>query len=42
MDDCNEVTDYDIAGRILDLHTKLEQSIERVYSENEVKNLELG
>jgi len=36
VDDCNEVTDYAIARRIIDLHTKLEESIERVYSEKEV------
>lgn len=36
VDDCNEVTDYAIARRIIDLHTKLEESVERVYTENEV------
>merc|ERR1719334_3088579 len=36
VDDCNEVTDYAIARRIIDLHTKLEESIERVYTEAEV------
>ena len=41
VDDCNEVTDYAIARRIIDLHTKLEESIKRVYSEKEVKYLEL-
>ncbi|CAB4064909.1 MCM6 [Lepeophtheirus salmonis] len=30
VDDCNEVTDYAIARRIVDLHSKVEQSIERV------------
>ena len=34
VDDCNEVTDYAIARRIIDLHTKL--SVERLYSEDEV------
>ena len=41
VDDCNGVTDYAIARRIIDLHTKLEESIKRVYSEKEVKYLEL-
>jgi DNA replication licensing factor MCM6 len=36
VDDCNEVTDYAIARRIIDLHTKLEESVERTYSEEEV------
>merc|ERR1719495_3014806 len=36
VDDCNEVTDYAIARRIIDLHTKLEESVERLYSEEEV------
>ena len=36
VDDCNEVTDYAIARRIIDLHTKLEESVERLYSEDEV------
>ena len=36
VDDCNEVTDYAIARRIIDLHTKLEESVERVYTEEEV------
>ena len=31
VDDCNEVTDYAIARRIVDLHTRAEQSVERVY-----------
>jgi hypothetical protein len=37
VDDCNEVTDYAIARRIIDLHTKLEESVERIYSEDEVQ-----
>ena len=37
VDDCNEVTDYAIARRIIDLHTKLEESVERLYSEEEVQ-----
>merc|ERR1711990_220526 len=36
VDDCNEVTDYAIARRIIDLHTHLEESVERLYSEEEV------
>ena len=36
VDNCNEVTDYAIARRIIDLHTKLEESEERLYSEDEV------
>ena len=39
VDDCNEVTDYAIARRIIDLHTKLEESVERVYTEEEVSRL---
>jgi len=31
VDDCNEVTDYAIARRIVDLHAKMEDSIDRVY-----------
>jgi len=36
VDDCNEVTDYAIARRIIDLHTKLQESVERVYSEQQI------
>ncbi len=36
VDDCNEVTDYAIARCIVDLHTKMEESIERVYSPEDV------
>ncbi len=32
VDDCNEVTDYAIARRIVDLHSHKEQAVERVYS----------
>jgi DNA replication licensing factor MCM6 len=31
VDDCNEVTDYSIARRIVDLNAKMEDSIDRVY-----------
>ncbi|TRY63758.1 hypothetical protein TCAL_10879 [Tigriopus californicus] len=36
VDDCNEVTDYAIAQRIVDLHTKLEDSIDRVYETKDI------
>ena len=36
VDDCNEVTDYAIARRIIDLHTKLEESVERTYTVAEI------
>lgn len=32
VDDCNEVTDYAIARRIVDLHSRREQAVQRVYS----------
>ena len=32
VDECNEVTDYAIARRIIDLHTRQEESVEREYS----------
>merc|ERR1719242_1285565 len=31
VDDCNEVTDYAIARRIIDLHMRAEESVERTY-----------
>ena len=31
VDDCNEVTDYAIARRIVDLHSKAEESVDRMY-----------
>uniref|UniRef100_A0A8C9S716 DNA replication licensing factor MCM6 n=1 Tax=Scleropages formosus TaxID=113540 RepID=A0A8C9S716_SCLFO len=37
VDDCNEVTDYAIARRIVDLHAKNVQSVERVYSPDEIQ-----
>lgn len=37
VDECNEVTDYAIACRIVDLHSCVESSIERVYSLEEVQ-----
>ena len=36
IDDRIEVTDYAIARRIIDLHTKLVESVERTYTEEEV------
>ena len=36
VDECNEVTDYAIARRIVDLHCRNEESIDRVYSEREI------
>ncbi|XP_075037051.1 DNA replication licensing factor MCM6 [Mixophyes fleayi] len=37
VDECNEVTDYAIARRIVDLHSRIEESIDRVYSVDEVR-----
>ncbi|XP_056389294.1 DNA replication licensing factor MCM6 [Hyla sarda] len=37
VDECNEVTDYAIARRIVDLHSRIEDSIDRVYSLDEVR-----
>merc|ERR550519_2047091 len=37
VDDCNEVTDYAIARRMVDLHTRMDESVERVYSVDEVQ-----
>nr|QIC49966.1 zygotic DNA replication licensing factor Mcm6 [Actinia equina] len=37
VDESNEVTDYAIARRIVDLHRRLEESVERVYSVDEVQ-----
>ncbi|KAK7488184.1 hypothetical protein BaRGS_00020626 [Batillaria attramentaria] len=36
VDECNEVTDYAIARRIVDLHSRLEESVERVYSVEDI------
>lgn len=36
VDDCNEVTDYSIARRIIDLHTRAEESVERVYEPDDI------
>lgn len=37
VDDCNEVTDYAIARRIVDLHSRIEQSVDRLYSLDEIR-----
>ena len=37
VDEINEVTDYAIARRIIDLHTKQEESVERTYTIEEIK-----
>ena len=37
VDECNEVTDYAIARRIVDLHSRMDESVERVYSVEEVQ-----
>jgi len=37
VDECNEVTDYAIARRIIDLHSRLDESVERFYSVDEIQ-----
>uniref|UniRef100_A0A6A7FS26 DNA helicase n=2 Tax=Hirondellea gigas TaxID=1518452 RepID=A0A6A7FS26_9CRUS len=37
VDECNEVTDYAIARRIVDLHSHIEEQVERVYSLEEIQ-----
>ncbi|KAM4626249.1 DNA replication licensing factor MCM6 [Discoglossus pictus] len=37
VDDSNEVTDYAIARRIVDLHSRIEESIDRVYTLDEIR-----
>uniref|UniRef100_A0A8C2ESS0 DNA replication licensing factor MCM6 n=1 Tax=Cyprinus carpio TaxID=7962 RepID=A0A8C2ESS0_CYPCA len=37
VDECNEVTDYAIARRIVDLHARNIESVERVYSTEEIQ-----
>ncbi|KAL3267188.1 hypothetical protein HHI36_011325 [Cryptolaemus montrouzieri] len=36
VDECSEVIDYAIARKIVDLHTNIEENIDRVYSKQEV------
>ncbi|XP_077176317.1 DNA replication licensing factor MCM6 [Paroedura picta] len=37
VDECNEVTDYAIARRIVDLHSRIEESIDRMYSLDDIR-----
>ncbi|KAM3865695.1 DNA replication licensing factor MCM6 isoform 1-T1 [Diretmus argenteus] len=37
VDDCNEVTDYAIARRIVDLHSRMEESVDRLYTLDEIR-----
>merc|ERR1711962_446473 len=37
VDDCNEVTDYAIAKKIVDLHSKMEESVDRTYELQEIQ-----
>ncbi|XP_051875843.1 DNA replication licensing factor MCM6 [Pristis pectinata] len=37
VDECNEVTDYAIARRIVDLHSRIQESIERIYSLDDIR-----
>lgn len=37
VDECNEVTDYAIARRIVDLHSRNEESVERIYELQEIQ-----
>ncbi|XP_036401353.1 DNA replication licensing factor MCM6 [Megalops cyprinoides] len=37
VDDCNEVTDYAIARRIVDLHSRVQDSIDRLYTLDEIR-----
>ena len=37
VDECNEVTDYAIARSIVDLHARLENSISRVYTLEDIQ-----
>ncbi|XP_033731881.1 zygotic DNA replication licensing factor mcm6-like isoform X2 [Pecten maximus] len=36
VDECNEVTDYAIARRIVDLHSRQDESVERIYSVEDI------
>ena len=36
VDECNEVTDYAIARRIIDLHSRIELSVDRVYEPEDI------
>ncbi|KAK9869221.1 hypothetical protein WA026_002971 [Henosepilachna vigintioctopunctata] len=36
VDECNEVTDYAVTRKIVDLHSNIEENIEKVYTKQEV------
>ncbi|KAH1018069.1 hypothetical protein HUJ05_005891 [Dendroctonus ponderosae] len=36
IDECNELIDYSIARKIVDLHSNIEETVEKVYSKQEV------
>uniref|UniRef100_A0A8C7E3R1 DNA replication licensing factor MCM6 n=1 Tax=Naja naja TaxID=35670 RepID=A0A8C7E3R1_NAJNA len=37
VDECNEVTDYAIARRIVDLHSRIDESIDRMYTLDDIR-----
>nr|XP_020635331.1 DNA replication licensing factor MCM6 [Pogona vitticeps] len=37
VDECNEVTDYAIARRIVDLHSRIDDSIDRIYTLDDIR-----
>ncbi|KAH0621365.1 hypothetical protein JD844_022552 [Phrynosoma platyrhinos] len=37
VDECNEVTDYAIARRIVDLHSRIKESIDRIYTLDDIR-----
>uniref|UniRef100_A0A670Z368 DNA replication licensing factor MCM6 n=1 Tax=Pseudonaja textilis TaxID=8673 RepID=A0A670Z368_PSETE len=37
VDECNEVTDYAIARRIVDLHSRIDESIDRIYTLDHIR-----
>jgi len=36
VDECNEVTDYAIARRIIDLHSRISESVDRIYEPEDI------
>ena len=40
VDECNEVTDYAIARRIIDLHSRIEESVDRIYEPEDISRYE--
>ena len=36
VDECNEVTDYAIARRIIDLHSRIAESVDRIYEPEDI------